>query len=84
MYSYSFTKHADRDLCKLPVDVQRRIIKKLKFYLATDQPLHFADAITGEEGKIYRFRIGDYRLIFECLDHEIIVLQVKPRPQAYR
>jgi hypothetical protein len=48
---YSFTKHADRQFSKLPVVVQRRIIKKLKYYLATSQPLHYADSIGGEKGE---------------------------------
>lgn len=45
MIGYGFTTHADRQLRKLPLETQRRIIDKLRYYLATDDPLHFANAI---------------------------------------
>lgn len=83
MIDYSFTKYADRELRKLPVHIQRRIIKKIEFYLDTESPLHFADSIKGPDDKIYRFRIGDYRVIFEYLGNRIRILKVAPRPKAY-
>ena len=33
MINYSFTKHADRQLRKLPIAIQRQIIKKSNFTL---------------------------------------------------
>ena len=83
MTDYTFTKHADQQLCKFPISVQRRIIKKIEFYLATENPLHFADSIKGSENKIYRFRVGDYRIIFEWFGNRICVLKVALRPRAY-
>lgn len=86
MSDYSFTKHADRQLQKLPKQAQRRIIKKIKFYLESGDPLQFADSIKGVEGKIYRFRIGDYRVIFDWIDNNgdhIRVLKVASRADVY-
>jgi mRNA-degrading endonuclease RelE of RelBE toxin-antitoxin system len=86
MIDYSFTKHTHRQFRKLPLETQRRIIKKIKFYISTGNPLHFADFIKGEKGKVYRFRIGDWRIIFDWLNtngKHIRVIQVKPRPKAY-
>jgi len=83
MTCYGFTKHADRQLRKLPIDTQRRIIKKIKHYISTGDPLHFADAIEGEKTKVYRFRIGDYRVIFDWEDGHILVTKVSMRSQAY-
>ena len=86
MITYSFTKYADSEFRKLPVTIQIRIVKKIKFYIATGKPLHFADTIKGREDKVYRFRIGDYRVIFEWLENNqghIRILKVRPRPQAY-
>ena len=83
MINYSLTKHADRQLRKLTLETQRRIIKKVKFYLSAENPLHFADSIKGEKGKVYRFRVGDYRVIFDWLGDYILVTQVDPRPKAY-
>ena len=83
MIEYSFTKHADRQLQKLLLDVQRRIIAKIKHYIATGSPLHFADHIEGERGKVYRFRIGSYRVIFDWDDHHILVTKIALRSEAY-
>lgn len=83
MITYSFTKHSDRQLCKLPKTTQKRIIKKIKFYISTGDPLHYADSISDTKGKVYRFRIGNYRVIFDWKDHHIRVLKVGPRPKFY-
>jgi len=81
--TYEFTTHADRQLRKFPHEVQRRIVKKIIFYLNTDNPLHFADSIKGTEGKVYRYRIGDYRVIFDWLGDRIRVTKVDVRPRVY-
>ena len=83
MIDYSFTRYADKELRKFPINVQQRIVKKIEFYLNTENPLHFADSIKGPDNKIYRFRVGDYRIIFEWLGNRIRVLKVKPRPRSY-
>lgn len=83
--TYSFTKHAYRQLKKLPASIQKRIIKKIRFYISTREPLKFADTIQGEKGKVYRFRIGDYRVIFDWEDsRHILVTKVFIRGEAYR
>lgn len=86
MITYDFTTHADRQLSQLPTELQKRIVKKIKFYIATGNPLHFANTIKGEKDKIYRFRVGGWRIIFDWLDANgghIRVLNIKPRPHAY-
>ena len=83
MIDYSFTKYADKELRKFPINIQQRIVRKIEFYLNTKNPLHFADSIKGSDNKIYRFRIGDYRIIFEWLENRIRVLKIKIRSKAY-
>jgi mRNA interferase RelE/StbE len=83
MIPYEFSAHADRQMRRLPADVQRQIIKKLDFFLSTPQPLRFADALVGREGKVYRFRITDYRVIFELNQGKIFITAVGPRDRIY-
>ena len=83
MIGYSFTKHADRQLRKFPIEIQKRIIKKIIHYISTGSPLHFADTVEAEQGKVYRFRIGDYRVIFDWQDGHILVTRVSIRSGAY-
>ena len=59
MTPYEFTSHADKQLHKLPFDIQRQIIKKIEYFLNVPQPLHFAEHLVGKKGKVYRFRIDD-------------------------
>ena len=80
---YGFTKHAWHHFGKFPKEVQRRVILKIKFYLSQKDPLHFADKLEGGSGKEYRYRIGDYRVIFDWLGNEILVTKVSSRPNAY-
>ena len=83
MITYGFTKHADRQMRKLPTETQKRIVRKIKFYILTENPLHFAKLITDDKDKTYRFRIGDYRIFFDWKNNHIKVNNIKPRPRAY-
>jgi len=83
MITYSFTKYANRQLQKLPTETQRRIIKKIKFYIETDNPLHFAKLIIDSKDRIYRFRVGNQRVFFDWENNHITVNNIKPRPRAY-
>ena len=84
MIAYQFTRQADRELRRLPVADQRRIIRKLKTYLADPYPLRFAKKLEGLPGKVYRFRIDPYRVIFDWLGHSILITAVGLRKDVYR
>ena len=84
MITYSFTRHAEAQLREFPVTVQRRIVHKIKWFLASDDPLYFAEPLEGYSGHAYRFRIGDYRAIFERDGDTLLVTQVGHRREIYR
>lgn len=84
MIGYAFTRQADRELRQLPVSDQRRLVTKLKTYLASPNPLRHAKKLEGVTGKIYRFRVGTYRVIFEWSGIDILVLRVGHRKDVYR
>ncbi len=84
MYSYEFKPQALRDLKKLPKDIQQRIIGKLDFYVSQENPLFFADHLIHFEIGSYRFRIGDYRVIFDVEDERIIILTLGHRREIYK
>ena len=83
MISYEFTNHAYRQFKKLSPDIRRRIIFKLEKYLNHDNPLAFADALTNVPGKVYRYRFGDYRVIFDWEVNSILILKVGHRRDIY-
>ena len=77
-----FTYTADAQLDLLPHRLQTRIVGKLEFYSSQSDPLKFAEPLTGS--REYRFRIGDYRVIFEILHGTLWVIAIKRRDEAYR
>ena len=61
---------------------RKRISTKMRFYAKQSDPLQFAEPLTGSNE--YRFRIGDYRVIFE-VQHDILwITAIKRRDEAYR
>ena len=85
MINYSFTKSADKQLRKLPSATQKKIVEKLKTYLSHNKPLDFAKRLSGITGKVYRYRFGTYRLVFEIISPtEILVLMVGHRKDIYK
>jgi mRNA interferase RelE/StbE len=81
---YSFSTYAYKEFQELPKEIQVRIIKKLIFFLSQKDSLAYAKRMVGNNGTLYRFRIGQYRLIFECTDTEILVLKVAVRGSVYK
>ncbi|MEK7192368.1 MAG: type II toxin-antitoxin system RelE/ParE family toxin [Patescibacteria group bacterium] len=80
---YYFKPFALRDLRKLPKPIQKRIIKKLDYFTSTNKPLSFASALKDKNVGSYRYRIGDYRVIFDVVNNSIIVLAVGHRREIY-
>lgn len=86
-YSIQLTEHAERDLSKLGLSVAKRITNKLKQIRASENPMFFAKALTGELKGFYRFRIGDDRAVFrQNSDGSLIILlilRIKHRKKVY-
>ncbi len=83
---YVFKSSALRDLKKLPRPIQKQIIQKLNYYVASGQPLHFAHAIKDHSLGEFRFRISDYRVLFDVDEAhgQMIVLAIGHRKDIYR
>ena len=86
-YSLQFTAKAKGDFLCFKKDVQKRISTKLRFYLSSDDPLQYAKKLKDKRLGMYRFRIWDYRAIFD-IDKRgeitiLIILRVKHRRESY-
>ncbi|MFW6124454.1 MAG: type II toxin-antitoxin system RelE family toxin [Acidobacteriota bacterium] len=76
---------AVKDLKNLDKETIRRIIDKVKNHL-NKRPLKLSKSLKGRFRGLYRYRIGDYRVIF-VLDHEkkeLLVLAVNHRKNIYK
>lgn len=84
MYRYEFTPEARRQLRKLDPSIQLTIIKKLEHIISTSQPLFFAGHLINNDLGQYRYRIGDYRVIFDLEDDIIVIHSVGHRREIYK
>lgn len=87
-YQQIYTKQALEDLRALPKPIAQRIVDKIEFYAMQNHPLLFAKRLTDLEAGQYRFRIGDYRAIFD-MDQSgnikiLLILKIKHRKEIYR
>lgn len=87
-YEIAYAKKAIRELNKLPRQLRKRITDKLHFYSRQDNPLSFAGKLTDPLYGEYRFRVGDWRVIFDVDKQGMItvlfILSVKHRKDVYR
>lgn len=81
---YFFKPSALRDLKKLPKTVQKKIIGKLDFYSRSNKLFDFAEKLQDDALGDFRFRIGDYRVIFDIEAGKVIVLKIGHRKDIYR
>ncbi len=82
-YTLKIESQAKKDIKSLELTVQKRIVKKLKFFLEKPDPLMYAKKLVDSSGGDYRWRIGNYRLIFDLKDYEILLLRVQHRKDVY-
>ena len=69
MYQVQILDAATRDLARLDPSVGRRIVKRINWLAAHVETIRL-EALTGELGRLYKLRIGDYRVIYEPLHAE--------------
>lgn len=84
MYHYIFRPQAEKELKKLSPNVQIQIISKLKFFISTPDTLNFASHLKDNNLGSYRFRIGDYRVIFDLEEDIIIIHNIGHRREIYK
>jgi mRNA interferase RelE/StbE len=65
-----------------PTD-QKRIAQKMRFYAEQENPLRFSERLTEPREGEFRFRVGNYRIIFDVTNNKIFVLKIKRRDKAY-
>jgi len=81
-YLLVYTQKAVRDIDRLDAGVKKRIGTTLLRF--KDNPIQCAERLTDPELGSYCFRIGDYRVIFDIEDNDIVVLCVGHRKEIYK
>ena len=82
-----FEERAAKDLEKLDPPVVRRILGFLrKRLLSLSDPRDVGEPLSGNLGELWRYRLGDYRIICKLEDESItvLVLKIGHRSKVYR
>ena len=86
-WSVEFQAQALEDMRRLDKSVQRQILRYLRERIEGEEdPRRFGKALTGNKVGLWRYRIGDYRIICSIEDARLIVLvvHVGHRKSVYR
>lgn len=70
------TPRADKAIGKLDKPAARRVLKELREVSALDDPRSRGKALTGNLAGLWRYRVGDYRIVCDILDDELVVLAI--------
>lgn len=84
---YKIEWHEDvyEDLEKLDKPLRKKIVERIKEYLIKD-PVNLGKPMTGQFTGLYRYRYGDYRVIYaiELSEKVIRILKVRHRKEVYK
>ena len=83
-YKLKIESRARKDLQSLDPIVQKRIAKKLRYFIEQSDPLQFAKKLVDSSGGDYRWRVGNYRVVFDVSGEEIRLLRIQHRKDVYR
>lgn len=78
-----WTEAALDDISVFDETLRRRIILKVNWFGMHRNPLRFAKRLTNTKAGSYRFRVGDYRILFDVEPSGVVaifhILRVKHR-----
>lgn len=81
-----FTKAADKALRKLDRQTAGRVLDELEEIAKLDDPRSRGKALTGNLAGLWRYRVGDYRVVCDIEDGVLVILvvDVAHRREVYR
>lgn len=80
-YKLLYSQHAVKDIKKLDSVVKKRIKKALEKF--GQRPFFYAKKLTSSRIGQYRWRVGNYRIVFDVDKEKIIILRVGHRREIY-
>lgn len=82
MYKVMLTQRTVKDIEKIDKETKDRIATKLREYAV--EPLKYARKLVDSKIGTYRFRIGDYWVIFDIDNDNIVILRIGHRRSIYK
>jgi len=84
-WTIEFTDTASKTLGKLDKPVAKRIVKFLRERVIKD-PKAIGEALQGNLAPMWRYRVGDYRIICDISEEsvKVIVVKIGHRKEVYK
>lgn len=81
-----FTRSADKAMRKLDKGIAKRVFDELDEIATLEDPRNRGKALTGNLAGVWRYRVGDYRVLCDIQDGRLVVLvvDVAYRREVYR
>ena len=85
MYRVLFLDSVEEDLKKVDKSIRKRLLDKIEKTLAQD-PRSLGKPLTGPFSGLWRYRIGNYRVIYKIAEAEILIIvaRIGHRKEIYR
>lgn len=78
MWRLEFSKRADKQLSKMDPGIRRVILAwLLKNVDGCEDPRAHGKGLTANRSGKWRYRVGDYRILCEIKDEELVVLAIE-------
>jgi mRNA interferase RelE/StbE len=78
VWQIEFDSDAESDLRKIDREIQRRILRYLREKIATEKdPRRFGAPLRRELSGLWKYRLGDYRLICRIEDKKVVVYVIR-------
>ncbi len=87
IWRVEFDRAAVRDLRKLGADAEGRVLRYLRERISgSEDPRRLGHALIGDRKGLWRYRVGDYRIVAAIEDDRFVVLVVAVghRREIYR
>lgn len=81
-YSVGLKNSAEKDLRKLPADILRRVLAAIGGLAS--EPFPPSSLKLKNADRLYRLRVGDYRVVYEVQSEEVTVVAIRHRREVYR
>jgi mRNA interferase RelE/StbE len=86
-WTIEYAETAKKQLRKLDKPVARRIVEFMDERVApSNDPRELGKALKGSLGDLWRYRVGDYRILCDIQDGvlTVLILQIGNRREVYR
>ena len=72
-----FSESAEKQFLKLDTAIQKQIKKFLVKLVSLDNPRSRGKALVGDFAELWRYRVGDYRLVCDIQDENVLITVVR-------